>query len=163
MNGTSIHEPPANDVDPEIQSFERSYPKQNEVIGLREDDDVRSRNAARVHDGITDVSLDLSTVRQYQSLATLRLDPQRVQHPARDPRKLTSCVHHRVGELLNLTALRGVLDPDSRPENSHFRQITPPKPVSPYHYAAIGVFAMPKRYWDSTGEGKRPSRTNRKS
>ncbi|HVS61111.1 MAG TPA: hypothetical protein VHE82_10510 [Gemmatimonadaceae bacterium] len=131
---TCINQSLSDDIDLQVEPVERPCPQKCEVIGFGEHHYVGGRNPARMYDRVTDVPFDLCAVGHDESLPPFGLDSERFQYAARNPCKLAARVDERVGKFLNLTTLRGALDPDSRPENSHFRHFTPPRPVSPTNW-----------------------------
>ena len=142
-NRPSVYQSFSNHVHSQIQSIQRPHPEQHEIILLGEYHVISRRSAARAHDRVTNIALKTPPIRHNESLTPFRTNAEGFQHGSRNLGKRALRVDKGIGELLDLTALRYTLDPDSRSEDSHVRHSTPRGPVSPYHCSAAAIFAMP--------------------
>src|SRR5204863_10198712 len=68
---------------------------------------------------VADIALDAPTIGDFESLFPLRTDAQLLEHPARDPRKLASCIDQRLRKGPARAAQLPILDRDGRAEDSH--------------------------------------------
>ncbi|HMG96414.1 MAG TPA: hypothetical protein VK565_08935 [Gemmatimonadaceae bacterium] len=125
-----INEPLLNHIHSQIESVERPRSEQYEIVLLCEDHVIGGRDTRCVYDCETHFALDAPAIGDNESLAAHGADAEGFQNRARNPGVRTPCVNKGTGELLNGTALREVLDSDSRTEDSHFFHCTPQRAVS---------------------------------
>jgi hypothetical protein len=111
---TGIDELFSHYIQAQIQTLKRPNSEQDEVGLFAEHDVIGGGSASRVYDGVADVAVDTSTIRDEEPLSPLHLDVERFEYRTGNPGKFATGVDQGFRELADLAALRDVLDSNGR-------------------------------------------------
>jgi hypothetical protein len=139
---TGVDELLGQDIDAEIETFERSNAEEREVALFGEDDLVHCHGSAGMNDRVSNIALNATPVGDDEGSPPLDSDAEESEDGPRDPGELTARVDEGVGDVLHNPALRDALDADRRAEDSHLRHCIAPSRSLLYQYTAITIAAI---------------------
>src|SRR5437588_12170516 len=77
-------------IDLQVQPFEGMSAEERHVSRIREHDEIGRLRSSGAHQGISDVPLDATSVRDFECLCSLRANAEVLEHPACNPGVLAS-------------------------------------------------------------------------